>query len=234
LTATYAGDSNFNGSTSAGEPHVVNSPPTATVTNGQCSPTNMASGTINVTLADADGDTLTFVFVSNSNTQLVPNANIVIGGSGSNRTISVAAAPKKSGTAILTFNVSDGTTTVPFVVTVRVGTDRNETLNGTSGVDMIFGLNGTNAINGNAGNDLLCGGNATDTISGGDGNDILDGENGNDLLNGGNGDDILRGNLGNDNLTGGAGADFFSGGSGADVATDFNAAQGDTQDGTIP
>jgi len=35
-------------------------------------------------------------------------------------------------------------------------------------------------------------------------------------------------------LTGGANADFFSGGAGNDTATDFNAGQGDTQDGTIP
>ena len=33
---------------------------------------------------------------------------------------------------------------------------------------------------------------------------------------------------------GGADADFFSGGTGKDTATDFNAGQGDTQDGMIP
>src|SRR5207247_563627 len=55
LTATYAGDGNFNGSTSAGAPHTVNppnSPPTATVSNGQGSTTNRASGTTNLTLED--------------------------------------------------------------------------------------------------------------------------------------------------------------------------------------
>ncbi|HLO33280.1 MAG TPA: Ig-like domain repeat protein [Anaerolineales bacterium] len=237
LTATYAGDSNFNGSTSAGESHTVNpanSAPTATVSGGQCSGSNMASGTINLTLFDADGNPLTLTLASNSNTSLVKNSNIVIGGSGNARTITVTGTSKKSGTATLTFNLSDGTTTVPVVVTVKIGTDKSETLNGTSGIDMIFGLNGTNTINGNAGNDLLCGGNGTDTLNGGDGNDILDGENGNDVLNGGNGNDILRGNQGDDTLTGGAGADFFSGGMGTDTATDFNAGQGDTQDGTIP
>jgi Ca2+-binding RTX toxin-like protein len=237
LTATYAGDSNFNGSTSAGQPHTVNPPnaaPAATVTNGQCSATNMASGTINLTLADADGDPVTFTLASNSNTSLVPNNNIVIGGNGYNRTVTVTGKAKKSGTAILTFNLSDGKVTVPVVVTVIIGTANNDTLNGTSGVDMIFGLNGIDTINANAGNDLVCGGNGNGTITGGDGNDILDGQNGNDVLNGGNGNDILRGNLGNDTLTGGAGADSFSGGPGTDTVTDFNAAQGDTKDGTIP
>ncbi len=130
--------------------------------------------------------------------------------------------------------LSDGKVTVPVVITVFVGTDKNETITGTGGTDMIFGLNGQNVINGNAGNDLLCGGNGNDVITGGGGNDIIDGGNGNDVISGADGNDILRGSGGGDTLTGGAGADFFSGGSGTDTATDFNAAQGDTQDGTIP
>jgi Ca2+-binding RTX toxin-like protein len=194
----------------------------------------MVSGTVNLTLADSDGDSLTLTFVSNSNPTLVPNNKVVLGGSGNIRTLTVTAAARKSGTAVLTFNLSDGKVIVPVVITVIVGTDANETLNGTSGIDMIFGRNGSNTINGNAGNDLLCGGNGIDTIVGGDGNDILDGEKGNDVLNGGNGNDILRGNQGDDRLTGSAGADSFSGGAGTDTATDFNPAEGDTQDGTMP
>jgi hypothetical protein len=234
LIATYAGSGSFAGSTSAGEPHRVNAPPTASITNGSCSSTNLASGSINLTLNDPDGDPLTLTLASNSNTGLVPNGNVVIGGSGTSRTVTVTGAANKSGSATLTFNLSDGIATVPVVVTVIVGTAKNETLNGTGGADMIFGMNGANTINGNAGNDLLCGGNGTDTLNGGDGNDILDGENSDDTLNGGNGNDILRGSSGNDTLTGGAGADAFSGGPGIDVATDFNAAQGDTKDNTIP
>jgi uncharacterized repeat protein (TIGR01451 family) len=247
LTATYEGDSNFNGSTSAAEPHTVNLPnsaPTATVTNGQCSTTNMASGTINLTLNDPDpGDSLTLTLASNSNPTLVPNSNIVLGGSGNNRTLTVTTVAKGSGSATITLNLSDGTVTVPVVITVKVGGDKNETLNGSSGIDMIFGLGGKNTINGNAGNDLLCGGNGVDTISGGDGNDIIDGANGDDVLKGEAGDDILRGAAGNDTLnggdnddvmSGGSGADAFSSGSGTDSITDFTPSQGDRQDGTIP
>jgi Ca2+-binding RTX toxin-like protein len=237
LTASYSGDSNFTPSTSAPEPHTVNSPntpPTAAVTNGRCSATNMASGVINLTLFDADGDPLTLTLASNSNPALIPNANIVLGGTGASRTMSVTAAAKKRGQATITLDLSDGKATVPIVVTVFVGSDKSETLNGTSGTDMMFGLGGQNTINGNDGNDLLCGGNSNDTISGGNGSDIIDGENGDDTISGGDGSDILRGSSGNDTLTGGAGADFFSGGSGVDTATDFNPAQGDTQDGTIP
>src|SRR6266540_1238901 len=99
-------------------PTPVNSPPTATVSGGQCSASNKASGTINLTLNDSDGDTLTLTFVSNSNPTLVPNDKIVLGGSGNNRTLTVTAANKKSGTATLTFNLSDGTKTVPIVIRV--------------------------------------------------------------------------------------------------------------------
>jgi len=37
--------------------------------------------------------------------------------------------------------------TVPIVLTVKVGADKNETLNRTTGVGMIFGLNGANTTN---------------------------------------------------------------------------------------
>jgi Pullulanase X25 domain len=82
-------------STSAAEPHTVNSlnrPPTATVTNGQCSAASLASGVINLALFDADGDPLSLTLVSNSNPTLVPNTNIVLGGAGLNRTLAVSAA----------------------------------------------------------------------------------------------------------------------------------------------
>jgi Ca2+-binding RTX toxin-like protein len=237
LTASYTGDGNFSSSTSAPESHAVNPPntlPTATVTNGRCSANNMASGLINLTLFDANGDPLTLSVASNSNPGLVPTANIVLGGSGTNRTMSVTAAAKKRGQATITLDLSDGKATVQVVATVFVGSDNSDTVNGTSGTDMMFGLGGQNTINGNAGNDLLCGGNSNDTISGGGGTDIIDGENGNDNLSGGDGNDIVRGSSGNDSLTGGAGADFFSGGPGVDTAADLTPAQGDTQDGTIP
>lgn len=211
-----------------------NTTPTVTVKNGQCSATHLASGVVHLTLFDADGDTLSFKFISNSNTTLVPNYNIRLGGHGNQRTLWVTPRFKKSGTALLTFNLSDGTVTIPFTITVIVGTERGDTLDGTAGVDMIFGLNGKDTINGLDESDLLCGGNGVDTITGGDDNDILDGQNGDDNLDGGNGDDVLRGNLGNDILTGGSGADLFSGGAGTDTTADFNAGGGDTQDGAIP
>ena len=59
---------------------------------------------------------------SSSNTTLVPNANIVFGGSGANRTVTVTPSGSKSGTATITVKVTDSgglTATDTFVVTVK-------------------------------------------------------------------------------------------------------------------
>jgi len=203
----------------------VNSAPTATVTPSRCSPGGKASGTLNVKLFDGNGDTLRLTLASNSNKALLPSRNVSFGGGGSNRTLKVTGAAKKSGTAILKLNLSDGTATAQVTIAVKIGNGKANVLNGTAGADMIFGLGGSDRIRGLGGNDLLCGGNGGDALSGGDGNDALDG---------GNGSDALSGGSGNDRLTGGAGRDTFRGGSGTDVASDLNARKGDTKDRTIP
>jgi hypothetical protein len=58
---------------------------------------------------------------SSSNTTLVPNANIVFGGSGANRTVTVTPAANQFGTATITVTVTDGnsgTASDTFVLTV--------------------------------------------------------------------------------------------------------------------
>ena len=211
-----------------------NRSPIATVSGGQCSSTEPASGTIKLRLRDADGDPLTFGLVSNSNPSLLPAGDLALGGTGSSRTLAVAAADGRRGSATLTFDLGDGTATVPVVVTVLVGTKGEEILDGTAATDMIFGRDGRNTLKGGGGNDLLCGGASKDALAGGDGDDTLTGGNRADALNGGAGNDVLRGGLGSDTLTGRTGADSFSGGAGEDTATDLTPAEGDTTDGTIP
>ena len=44
-----------------------------------------------------------------SNPALVPAANIVFGGSGANRTVTITPAANQSGTATITLTVTDGT-----------------------------------------------------------------------------------------------------------------------------
>lgn len=205
---------------------VINNAPTLAVAAGACLSDDDAKGLINLAVNDVNtgANGLTLQLVSNSNPSLVPNRGVVFGGSGANRTMRVTAADKRSGTAVLTIGVSDGVNTTNLVVTVIVGTNGSETLNGTAGTDMMFGLNGTNTLNGLGSNDLLCGGNGVDILNGGDGDDTLSGNRGADVLNG---------EVGNDRLTGGQGGDRFSGGPGTDNATDFSRSQGDTQDGTV-
>src|SRR5262249_45803931 len=67
------------------------------------------SGAIAFTVSDAETapGSLT-VTGSSNNTSLVPNANIVFGGSGANRTVTVTPAANQNGTATITVNVSDG------------------------------------------------------------------------------------------------------------------------------
>jgi CSLREA domain-containing protein len=213
----------------------VNDAPTvAAAAGGQCGASG-TTGTINLTVGDVESAAGALTLSATSfNQQLVPNSSISSGGSGAGRTLTVGAQPKRSGTATITLTVSDGDKTSSMPITVKVGTDASETLTGTSGADMIFGKNGNDTINALDGNDLICGGNGAGTMSGGSGDDILDGAKGNDVLRGDEGRDILRGGQGDDMVTGGANADSFSGGSGIDVATDFNAGEGDTGDGTIP
>src|SRR5439155_6940544 len=58
---------------------------------------------------------------SSPNPTLVPNANIVFGGSGANRTVTVTPAAGQNGTATITVTVSDGSLTASdtFVLTVN-------------------------------------------------------------------------------------------------------------------
>jgi len=195
----------------------VNDPPTVTVAAGGTCGTDDHSGTINLAVGDVEtAATALTLSAASANPALVPNGNLVLGGSGATRTLKATSVAGRSGTATVTVTVSDGQATGSVQVTVRVGSNGNDTLTGSAGADLIFGQNGN------------------DTLTGGDGNDLLCGGNGNDILSGGGGYDSLGGAGGNDRLTGGPGADRFSGGPGTDVATDFTAAEGDTTDGTIP
>jgi Ca2+-binding RTX toxin-like protein len=82
-----------------------------------------------------------------------------------------------------------------------VGTDGNDTLDGTAGPDVIAGLSGNDTIQGVGAGDAICG-------DGGD--DVLVGGGGADRIGGGDGFDIVIGEAGDDNLDGGAGEDIVA------------------------
>ena len=198
----------------------VNDAPTVALAAGTCAAPNTPTGSFTLTLGDVESapGSLT-LSASSSNIALVPRSGVTFGGSGANRTVTIRANTI-TGTAVVTLAVSDGQTSTQQVITVKEGNSNNETLTGTSGVDLLFGQGGNDTVNGQDGADLLCGGSGNDTLNGGAGNDALDGQ---------NGDDRLNGNEGSDRLTGGASADRFDGGANTDTVTDFKPSEGDTQ-----
>lgn len=192
-----------------------NGAPTVAVSGGGCSDGVTASGQVNLTLSDPENDDLEVTATSDNQT-LLPDGNLVLTGTGANRTLTLTAANHQSGIALITLTASDGANETVSVLTVQVGGNSGSTLTGTEDADVLFGSNANDTLSGLGGNDLLCGGN------------------GDDVLLGGGGDDVLDGGRGPDSLTGGTGADTFRGGPGPDTAADYNETEGDTQDGTVP
>jgi serralysin len=116
-----------------------------------------------------------------------------------------------------------------------IGTDDDDSLDGTYSYDLIRGQAGDDTIQSFEDTDRLFGGAGDDTLLAGDGDDRAFGEKGNDLLLGGdgidwlegnegndrlfgeNGNDTLYGDQGNDSLNGGEGSDILYGGDGRDI-----------------
>lgn len=73
-----------------------------------------------------------------------------------------------------------GTTRTASSVVAVVGEGRNDTLNGTAGVNILAGMAGADQLNGQGGDDFLYGGNGADTLNGGTGADFMAGGTGND------------------------------------------------------
>lgn len=82
---------------------------------------------------------------------------------------------------------------VAYVKSVQ-GTVGNDTLSGS----FVFALAGNDTVNGTSGSDVLYGGAGNDKLNGLAGNDFLYGGEGNDTLTGGGGNDLLNGGLGSD------------------------------------
>src|SRR5207244_11969420 len=67
------------------------------------------SSTIGLTVGDAETPAANLTVSGSSSIQtLVPNANIVFGGTGANRTVTLTPAANQFGTATITLTVSDG------------------------------------------------------------------------------------------------------------------------------
>jgi len=76
---------------------------------------------VNFTVSDSDTDLNALILgASSANTVLVPNANITLDGTGSNRTATITPAANRSGNASIFITASDGSSTVTnsFLLTV--------------------------------------------------------------------------------------------------------------------
>ncbi|OJH40481.1 hypothetical protein [Cystobacter ferrugineus] len=101
----------------------INDTPTLSSVANQSITAGSSTGDLAFTVGDVEtaADRLTITATS-SNTDLVPNgpSNLVLGGSGSSRTLNVVPAAGASGSTTITLSVSDGsaTTSTTFVVDV--------------------------------------------------------------------------------------------------------------------
>jgi subtilisin-like proprotein convertase family protein len=98
-----------------------NSPPTISDIPNQSTPVNTPTPAISFTIQDAQTPAGSLTLgKSSSNATLVPTNNIVFGGSGGSRTITITPASSQTGTSTIIVNVSDGTnsTSDTFVLTV--------------------------------------------------------------------------------------------------------------------
>ncbi|WP_172657350.1 FG-GAP repeat protein [Myxosarcina sp. GI1] len=100
---------------------------------------------------------------------------------------------------------------------IPTGTNKNDTIVGSSGDDRLSGLAGNDKLLGLDGNDTLIGGSGRDRLLGNNGKDVLYGGVGSDTLNGGNGSDRVWGNQARDLVYGGTGNDTLSGGTAKDT-----------------
>jgi formylglycine-generating enzyme required for sulfatase activity len=101
---------------------VRNTAPTISDIAAQTIAAGANTGAIAFTISDAQTPASSLVLSkSSSNTTLVPNSNIVFGGSGANRTVTVTPASGQTGTATITVTVSDGSLTGSdsFLLTVN-------------------------------------------------------------------------------------------------------------------
>jgi hypothetical protein len=197
----------------------INDPPTIAVTAGlSCNPsTNGGSFALAVDDNEVAAGDLTVSLTGNTNPTLIPNANVVFGGSGADRTVAITAANGRTGTAVLSIGVNDGFQTTTTTITVRVLGSGNDTFVGSAGADLIIGGQGNDDLSGLGGANVLCGGQGNNVLASGAGNDAIDGGTGNDIVSAGAGDDRVLGGAGNDSLSGGDGDDSLDGGQGNDV-----------------
>ncbi|MBN8523858.1 MAG: hypothetical protein J0M02_00835 [Planctomycetes bacterium] len=107
----------------------ANTAPTITSIANQSLAAGGKTGALAFTVADTETAAASLtVTAASSNTALVPAGGIVIGGSGSSRTISVTPATGSSGSTVIKVTVSDGSLTASQTFTVTVASNTAPTI----------------------------------------------------------------------------------------------------------
>jgi hypothetical protein len=104
----------------------INDPPTITPIPNQTIAEDGSTGALSFTVGDEEtAPAALSVTAGSSNTTLVPNANLALGGSGANRSITVTPAANQNGSTNITVTVSDGgeSASTSFTVTVTAVPD---------------------------------------------------------------------------------------------------------------
>ncbi len=127
-SGTFSGSVVFTGgvgSTNAVQ-GVANAMPTISTIANQTINEDGTTGAISFTVQDAETAAASLtVNATSSNTSLVPNANVVLGGSGTSRTVTITPLADQNGVTTITLSANDGvnTTTATFTVTVNAVND---------------------------------------------------------------------------------------------------------------
>jgi hypothetical protein len=105
----------------------VNHQPVISSIANQFTSEDTSTGPISFTVGDVENLAANLIVTATSgNTTLVPNASIAVGGSGTNRALSILPATNQTGTATITVTVTDGdgsSTNTSFVLTVNAVND---------------------------------------------------------------------------------------------------------------
>ena len=111
--------------------NAANTAPTLTAMANQTTVSGTAVGPIGFTVGDAQTAAASLIVTgTSSNATLVPNGNIVFGGSGANRTVTLTPAAGQTGTSTITVTVSDGalTASTAFVLSVSAPAGTTQTV----------------------------------------------------------------------------------------------------------
>ncbi len=177
---------------------------TAPVAEDDAAPTDVDTAVVITVLAndsDPNSDPLSVASVTQG-----ANGTVVING---DDTVTYNPDLSFTGTDTFTYTADDGnggtdTATVTVYVGIAIeGTSAGETIQGTTGADIIFGYAGNDTLQGNNGADVIYGGADDDVLNGQGGADSVFGETGNDTIVWDINDLILDGGSGTDQLQSG-------------------------------